>query len=88
MKKIFFLLASVCCFCVAEAQHLEFEWRGIYCVAGYSYSMNLTTQEGQNKASFHDIGASVGFQFRKEAGVGLGVEYMYDPTGAFTQLPI
>lgn len=88
MKKLFFLLASVCCFCVAEAQHLEFEWRGLYVVGGYSYSMNLSTQEGQNTASFHNFGASVGFQFRKEAGVGLGLDYMMDPTGAFTQMPI
>lgn len=88
MKKIFILLASVCCFCVAEAQHLEFGWRGIYGVAGYSYSTNLSTQDGQNKASFHNVSGVIGFQYRKEVGVGLGADFMYDPTGAFTLLPI
>lgn len=95
MRKL--ILAAVALICLtgtAVAQrHVEFRWHGAYLVADASYGFNLN--RGQDE--FDTIpttlnafmpGLSVGYQFRKEAGVGLGFNYVADPTGAYTQLPV
>lgn len=94
MKKI--ILAAVtllCLFGTAAAQrHMEYKWRGFYAVVDGGYVMNLNRSVDQS--GFSDtlsgawMGLSAGFQFRKEAGVGAGFAYLYDPNGAFTQLPV
>ena len=88
MKKIILLLAAVATFAVAQAQHIEFKWRGYYVVAGYDFATNLNTTEYNDRAVFHGFSAVGGFQFRKESGLGIGCSYMLDPTGAFSQLPV
>lgn len=94
MKKI--ILAAVVLLCLggtAVAQrHIEFRWRGIYFVGDGSYMMNFNRSANESGRADTVAGfmpmLSGGFQFRKEAGVGLGFAYLADPTGAFTQLPV
>ena len=94
MKKTIIAAVALLCLCgTAVAQrHVEFYWRGVYVVGDASYMMNLNRSKNDN--GFADTvsafmpSASAGFQFRKEAGVGVGFSYLADPTGAFTQLPV
>lgn len=94
MKKI--ILAALALFClgnIATAQrHLEYKWRGFYATLDFSYEMNLNRSAGLNgiadTVSAYGMGFSGGFQFRKEAGVGAGLTYIADATGAFSQMPV
>ena len=94
MKKIILMLALLLAFVAAQAQHIEFKWHGFYGVAGYAWSTNLNKSAGSNDADFADtvtfnsFYAVAGWQIRKGSGLGLGVEFMKDATGAFTQLPV
>ena len=90
MKKAFLLLAAVAVFFSAQAQqkHIETYWHGLYGVAGYDFSTNINKTKYEDKATFHGFYAVGGWQIRKESGIGLGAEFMKDPTGAFTQLPV
>jgi hypothetical protein len=93
MKKAFLLLAAVVTIMAAQAQqsqqrHIEPFWHGLYGVAGYDFSTNINTTAFSDKATFHNFYVVGGWQIRKESGIGLGVEFMKDPTGAFTQLPV
>ena len=88
MKKIILLLAAVVSLMVAQAQHVEFKWHRCYGVAGYDFSTNLNKTDFEDKATFHGFYAVGGWQIRKESGIGLGVEYLRDNTGAFSQMPV
>lgn len=94
MKRIIlFAVALLCLGSTAVAQrHIEFRWRGIYFVGdgSYLFNMNRTPNESgvADTVSGFMPAFSGGFQFRKEAAVGLGFAYMADPTGAFSQLPL
>lgn len=90
------------CFVGLQAQHIEYKWHGIYVEADYAYMLNvnrineddefLTHMPNYNpypdKVNFNGFSAVCGFQFRKEVGVGLGFNYLNDPTGAFSQIPL
>lgn len=94
MKKT--ILAAVALLCLmgtaAAQRHVEYKWRGAYFVADVGYSMNLNRETGLNgradTVSAVDVSFSGGFQFSKEAGIGLGATYFSDPSGAFTQMPV
>lgn len=94
MKKTFFAAVALLCLCgtAAAQRHIEFRWRGIYFVGDASYVMNFN--RSPNESGLADTvsafmpSLSGGFQFRKEAAVGMGFAYLADPTGAFTQLPL
>lgn len=94
MKRIILAIASVLClFGTAQAQrHIEYKWHGAYFVVDGSYVMNLNRAPGSNgytdTLSAFDLTLVGGFQFRKESAVGLGVSYIADPTGAYTQMPV
>lgn len=94
MKRIIlFAVALLCLGSTAVAQrHIEFRWRGIYFVGDGSYLFNLNRTSNESGVADTVSGFmpafSGGFQFRKEAAVGLGFAYMADPTGAFSQLPL
>lgn len=94
MKRIILAAAMLLCLAgtAAAQRHIEFRWRGIYFVADAAYAFNLNRSPGLNGIadSVSGIMPSLigGFQFRKEASVGLGFAYLADPTGAFTQLPL
>ena len=88
MKRFLLLLASVAVFGAAQAQHIEFKWRGFYVCGGYDHAMNLNKTPYEDQVAFNGFSVAAGFQFRKETGLGLGASYMHDATGAFSQLPI
>lgn len=88
MKRILLLLAAVAVFGTAQAQHIEFKWRGFYVAGGYDHAMNLNKTPYEDHVAFNGFTVASGFQFRKETGLGLGVSYMHDATGAFSQMPI
>lgn len=94
MKKTILVAVALLCLCgTAVAQrHIEFRWHGLYCVGDVSYAFNVN--RGPNDLGIGDTVSgfmpsfSAGYQFRKEAAVGLGFSYLADPTGGFTQLPL
>lgn len=94
MKKTIIAAVALLCLCgtAAAQRHIEYRWRGIYFVGDASYVMNLNRSAGENGLADTVSGfmpsLSGGFQFRKEAAVGLGFAYLSDPNGAFTQLPV
>lgn len=97
MKKTIIAVVALLCLCgtAAAQRHIEYKWRGVYVVVDGSYVMNINRAPStSNVISVADtmsgfaLGVSGGFQFRKEAGVGLGITYLMDPTGAFTQMPV
>ncbi|MBR4739230.1 MAG: outer membrane beta-barrel protein [Bacteroidales bacterium] len=95
MKKIVIAIVTMVALCgVAQAQrHIEFRWHGIYLVgdASYGFNINRSVDKDDTIASTLNAfmpGISVGYQFRKEACIGLGFNYVADPTYAYTQLPI
>lgn len=92
-KKVIAAVALLClCGTAAAQRHIEFRWRGVYFVGDASYVMNLNRSASETGLADTVSGFmpsfSAGFQFRKEAAVGLGFSYLADPKDAFTQLPI
>ena len=95
MKRIVIAFVAFVALCgVASAQrHIEYRWHGAYVVGDVSYGFNLNRSMDEFDTIATTLnaimpGLSVGYQFRKEAGVGLGFNYVADPTGAYTQLPV
>jgi len=95
MKKIVIAIVAIVALCgAAQAQrHIEFRWHGVYVTgdASYGFNLNRTLDECDTIPSVLNAfmpGISAGFQFRKEACVGLGFNYVADPTDAYTQLPV
>jgi hypothetical protein len=95
MKKIVLAIVAIAALCgAAQAQrHIEYRWHGVYVVgdASYGFNLNRSVDEFDTIASVLNAfmpGVSAGFQFRKEAGVGVGFNYVADPTKAYTQLPV
>lgn len=95
MKKIFMVAVALLCLSgTAVAQrHIEFRWHGIYLVGDVTYGMNVNRAVGEGCMVGDTLSAimptfTAGYQFRKEAGVGLGFSYVADPTGAYTQMPL
>ncbi len=93
MKRMILVAAALLCLLgtAAAQRHIEYKWRGPYFTIDGSYLMNLNREAGLNGRA-DTLGAvnlsmSAGFQFSKEAGVGIGITYISDPTGAFTQMP-
>ena len=95
MKRIVIAIVAMVSLCgVAQAQrHIEYRWHGAYLVGDASYGFNLNRAQDEYDTIPTTLnafmpGISVGYQFRKETGVGLGFNYVADPTGAYTQLPV
>ena len=95
VKRIIIAIVAIVALCgVAQAQrHIEFRWHGVYLVGDVAYGANLNRAVEEGAVVGDTLSAvmptfTVGYQFRKEAGVGLGFSYVADPTGAYTQLPL
>lgn len=103
MKKIFVfsILALAVSMQAFSQSHIEYKWRGFYSVVDLSFSTNLNRGDSETPAtpaspalsqgySVNALGLSVigGFQFRREACVGIGATYLMDFNGAFTQVPV
>lgn len=94
MKRL--AIAAVVLLCLAGTataqRHVEYKWRGFYGVVDMSYGFNVNRSVGINgvadSASVLGVSLGCGFQFSKETGVGLGVTYVADPSGAYTQMPL
>lgn len=85
-------MASLCGV-AQEQRHIEFRWHGVYAAADASYGINLNRSVDDfdtiaNVLNAFMPGLSVGYNIRKETGVGVGFNYVADPTGAYTQLPV
>ena len=74
------------CLCGVQAQHVEFKWHGLYGVTELDYVTNLNRDD--HGVSFTGYSVVMGWQIRKESGVGLGFTYLMDPTGSFSQMPL
>lgn len=94
MRKQVLAVVTLLCLCgtAAAQRHIEYKWRGFYSVVDFSYVMNLNRQPGLNSEadtlSGLAMGVSAGFQFRKEAALGAGITYLYNPDGSYTQMPV
>lgn len=94
MKRFLLAIVAVLCLCgAAQSQrHIEFKWHGAYFVVDGSYVFNLNRAPSLNgytdTLSAFNLNIIGGFQFRKESAVGIGVSYIADPTGAYTQMPV
>ncbi|MBR1851139.1 MAG: outer membrane beta-barrel protein [Bacteroidales bacterium] len=88
-KKLLLFAAVLVGVVSASAQnHIEFRWHGYYGVGEYAFMTNLNTTKYNDTANLNGFTFVSGFQFRKEAGLGLGFTFLSDPRGSFTQLPV
>ncbi|MCR5424869.1 MAG: hypothetical protein K6E93_08985 [Bacteroidales bacterium] len=73
-----------------QPDHLEFKYYGFYGIVDYTFMTNLnkTNYEYTDDYVLNGVTAIAGFQWRKESAVGLGVSYLLDAKGSFTQLPV
>ena len=96
MKKLVIAIVAMTALYVAPAQaqrHIEYRWHGVYVTGDMTYGFNVNRSVDEFDTIACELGAlmpgvSMGYQFRKEAGVGVGFNYVADPTGAYTQLPV
>ncbi|MBP5526917.1 MAG: outer membrane beta-barrel protein [Bacteroidales bacterium] len=95
MKKILIVIVAMVSLCgyAQEQRHIEFRWHGVYLVGDASYGFNLNREMDEYDTIATTLNAfmpgfSVGYQIRKETGIGVGFNYVADPTGAYTQLPV
>jgi len=84
--RIAFAVLCLVCLCGVQAQHVEFKWHGLYGIVGMDYVTNLNRED--HEVSFKGYTAVMGWQIRKESGVGVGFSYLMDPEGAFSQMPL
>ena len=73
-----------------QPDHLEFKYYGFYGIVDYAFMTNInkTNYEYTDDFVLNGVTAIAGFQWRKESAVGLGVSYLMDANGSFTQLPV
>ena len=81
--------------------HIEFRDWGVYGILEYNFAMCMAwsydpatldplASIGVNlqQPVFNGITGVVGFQLRRQSGIGVGFSYLYDGTGAFSQMPV
>lgn len=70
--------------------HQEYKWYGFYGILDGAFIMNLNKDHFQYTDSYQLMGmtAIAGFQWRKESAIGLGLTYLQDPNGSFSQIPV
>ncbi|MBR1798328.1 MAG: hypothetical protein IJ761_00305 [Bacteroidales bacterium] len=87
MKKIIVVLlfTIISASAVMAQSRVAFKWHGFYSVLDYSHGFNVNRSVDTITANMLSFVA--GYQFRKEAGVGVGVTYFADTKDGFTQMP-
>ena len=87
-KSIFFVAVALLCLggTAGAQRHVEFRWHGMYLLADCSYGFNVNKKT--DTVAGYLLSVAGGFQFRKEASIGVGFSYLSDPGGAFSQLPL
>lgn len=69
--------------------HIEYRSYGVYGILDFTHYFTLTEVEALPEFSgFNAFNAVLGFQVRKETGLGLGFTYLSDPTGGLNQMPV
>ncbi|MBO7200938.1 MAG: hypothetical protein J6V54_06030 [Bacteroidales bacterium] len=64
-------------------KHIEFKHYGPYCVTDIAMAYDFT-----EKVFLKGINISGGWQWRRQSGFGIGVSYLADGEGVFSQMPI
>lgn len=86
MKKITILVAFFCIVATAFCQRATFREYGFYGTASYNFSTNLNRKDYQSL--LNGITLTGGFQIRPKTCIELGVGFLADSKGVFTQVPI
>ena len=80
---------------LAEGNHTEFKYHGFYGVIDYTFMLhpsgeygtfmdqNGTVHSFEDQYMLHGLTAVVGWQWRKETGLGLGFSSLSDAEGSF-----
>ena len=64
-------------------KHIEFKHYGPYCVTDIAMAYDFT-----EKVFLKGINISGGWQWRRQSGFGIGVSYLADGEGVFSQMPV
>lgn len=67
----------------AAPKHVEFKYHGVYCVTDVAMAYDLT-----EKVFLKGINISGGWQWRRHSGFGVGISYLTDAEGVFSQMPM
>lgn len=86
MKKIALLVVLMLAMQMGFCQHKFFREYGFYGTASYNFSTNLNRTDYQ--ALLNGITVTGGFEIRPKTCVELGVGFLADAKGVFTQIPI
>lgn len=86
MKKIAFFAALLCFVWTAVCQHDTFREYGFYGTASYNFSTNLNRSDYQTV--LNGLTVTGGFQIRPKTCIELGVGFLADSKGVFTQVPL
>lgn len=101
MKKLILILAIIASVNVVKAEtpilqksavdgksHIEFKYYGLYGVVGYDCLPALSINGAYPKPVMNGATGVIGFQFRRQSAIGIGVSYFADKTGLFSQMPL
>ncbi len=86
MKKILILTALLCTVGTVLCQRASFREYGFYGTASYNFSTNLNRKD--YVSLFNGITVTGGFQIRPKTCIEIGVGFLADKNGTFTQVPI
>lgn len=86
MKKIAIFATLLCIVGTAVCQHDTFREYGFYGTASYNFSTNLNRSDYQTV--LNGLTVTGGFQIRPKTCIELGVGFLADSKGVFTQVPI
>lgn len=86
MKKIAIFAALLCIVGTAVCQHDTFREYGFYGTASYNFSTNLNRSDYQTV--LNGLTVTGGFQIRPKTCIELGVGFLADSKGVFTQVPL
>ncbi len=63
--------------------HVEFKYHGLYCVTDLAFAYDVT-----ESTFLTGLNISGGWQWRRQSGFGIGLSYLADSKGVFSQMPI
>ena len=68
--------------------HTEFKYYGLYGIVGYECLPALSINGAYPLPVMNGATGIIGFQFRRQTAVGIGVSYFSDKNGLFSQMPL
>ena len=94
-------MAMIACISVANAAeprlqktalsvppHIEFKYWGLYGVLSYDFVKTMWIDGAYPMPAMHGATGVIGFQFRRQTGIGVGFSYWSDKNGLFSQMPL